>query len=194
METIANLLQPILGNSGPPESPALWAVAARAVVLYVYGLLLMRIGKSRLMGNATALDVAVVIVLGSLLSRGINGTASLASTMVASAVLVGCHWLSTWATVRSHAMGNMIKGHTRLLVADGQVDEAALCKSHLSHEDLEEGMRINGNVEDLARVPRAYKERSGTISVVRRPPAPKVVDVHVDDGVKTVRIELGGGQ
>jgi uncharacterized membrane protein YcaP (DUF421 family) len=192
MGTLGSLIQTVIGSDEPGERLAVGAVAGRAVVLYAYGLLLVRLGKSRLMGNATALDVVVIIVLGSLLSRGINGSASVASTMVASGVLVGCHWLSTWATVRSPAIGNVIKGHARVLVDDGQVDDQALRRSHLSPEDLEEGMRINGNVEELASVHRAYKERSGQISVVRRGAPPKVVEVNVEDGVKTVRIEFGG--
>ncbi len=102
------------------------------------------------MGNATPMDVVVLMVLGSLLSRGINGSASLASTMIASAVLVACHWLLTWATVRYHAIGSLAKGYARVLVADGKVDEEALRKSHISRADLEEGMRLNGNIEDPA--------------------------------------------
>lgn len=168
-------------------------VAVRAAVLYGYGLLLIRVGKSRLMGNATALDVVVLVVLGSLLSRGINGSASLGSTMVAAAALVGSHWLLTWATARSHILGNIIKGRTRLLVADGRLDDEALRGSHLSRDDLHEGMRVNGNVDDIDLVHRAYKERSGQISVVRRAPQPKTIEVHVESGVQTVRVELTAG-
>jgi len=64
----------------------------------------------------------------------------------------------------------MVKGHSEILVADGQVDEKAMRRSHISRDDLQEEMRLNGNVEDPALVYRAYKERSGQISVVRRPP------------------------
>ncbi len=146
------------------------------------------------MGNATALDVVVVIVLGSLLSRGINGSASLSSTIAASASLVGCHWLATWATARYHAIGGIVKGHATLLVADGQMDDRAMRRSHISQDDLHEGMRINGNVDNLALVRRAYKERSGQISVVRHPGQPRIVELSVENGVKTVRIELSGGE
>ena len=169
LESTSGLLQTVFTSQGP----APWSIiVTKSVVLYAYGLLLARVGKSRPMGNATALDVIVVIVLGSLLSRGINGAASLASTMVASAALVGCHWLCTWATARSHAVGNFVKGHARLIVADGQMDLKTMRRSHLSPEDLREEMRLNGNVDEIAAVHRAYKERNGQISVVRQPAPP----------------------
>jgi uncharacterized membrane protein YcaP (DUF421 family) len=80
------------------------------------------------------------------------------------------HWLLTWAAARSHALGNILKGHSRILVRDGRVDDDALRTSHLSRDDLYEGMRINGNVEDVELVHRVYRERSRQISVVRRAP------------------------
>jgi uncharacterized membrane protein YcaP (DUF421 family) len=174
MKTIVNLFEVILGSDEATKSLGLGAVAVRAVVLYAFGLVLVRLGKSRLMANSTALDVVVLIVLGSLLSRGINGSASVSSTMMASIVLVVCHWLLTSATARYHTVGTIVKGHARVLVADGQVDEKAIRHSHLSREDLQEGMRLNANVEDPAFVHRVYKERNGQISVVRQTPSPQV--------------------
>lgn len=168
MESMADVSQAILGVNQPGDVVDLGSVAVRAALLYVFGLLLIRLGKSRLMANATSLDVVVVIVLGSLLSRGINGSASVASTMTASAILIGCHWLSTRLTAHSHTLGGMTKGHAKLLVADGQVDDEALRSSHMSLEDLREGIRIAAGIEDLSLVHRAYKERNGQISVIRR--------------------------
>ncbi len=186
------MIPSLFGSGGSfDEVAAVALVALRALLLYLYGVVLIRFGKSRLMGNATALDVVVLIVLGSLLSRGINGTASVESTVVASAVLIACHWLLTWATARWHAIGNLLKGHLRLLVVEGEIDREALRSSHLSEEDLREGMRINAQTEDVALVRRVYKERSGQVTVVRRTPQPKVVETRVEDGVKTVRIEVG---
>jgi uncharacterized membrane protein YcaP (DUF421 family) len=51
-------------------------------------------------------------------------------------------------------------------------------------------LRLHGNVEDFSRVRAAYKERNGDVSVVRCEREPKVVEIAVEAGVKTLRIEL----
>jgi hypothetical protein len=62
--------------------------------------------------------------------------------------------------------GDLIKGHTRLIVKNGEIDVTQMRKSHLSSHDLHEAMRLHANVDELAGVKAAYKERSGEISIV----------------------------
>lgn len=187
-----DFLQTVFGGDVPQRPLELLQIAARAFLLYVFGLALVRIGKSRLMAHHTPMDILVAIILGSLLSRGVTGSASLSGTAVSSAVLVACHWILTWIACKSHAVGNVVKGHVKLLVSEGAIDWNAMRGSHISEEDLREGMRHNGNVDDLSRVKRAYKERSGEISIVRRSTEPRIVELGVQDGVKTIRIEVSG--
>jgi uncharacterized membrane protein YcaP (DUF421 family) len=183
-------LESIFGGDAPAHPLLLGQVAARALVVYLIGLTLVRLGKSRLLGSASALDIILAVVLGSLLSRGINGTASVSGTATACAVLVALHWLITQLACRWHRFGNVVKGHCHLLVENGQINWGALRRSHLSQEDLLEELRLNANVEDLSRIDKAYKERSGQISGVRRKMNAQVLDVDNHEGVKTVRIEV----
>jgi uncharacterized membrane protein YcaP (DUF421 family) len=190
MSNISVLLDTIFGGDAPVHPLLLGQVAARALVVYVIGLIVVRLGKSRLLASATVLDILLAVVIGSLLSRGINGAASLSGTATACAVLVALHWLMTQLACRSHRFGNLVKGHCRLLVENGRIDWKAMRQSHLSHEDLLEELRLNANVEDLSRIEKAYKERSGQVSGVRRKPHAEILDIAMDDGVKTVRIEV----
>jgi uncharacterized membrane protein YcaP (DUF421 family) len=64
-----------------------------------------------------------------------------------------------------------------------------LSRSHLSEHDLMEEIRLRG-VEDISEVARAYKERNGEISVIKKKPEPKVVEVAIREGVQTIRIEV----
>lgn len=183
-------LEHVFGGDSPAHPLLLGQVAARAIVVYLIGLILVRLGKSRLLGSATALDVLLVVVLGSLLSRGINGTASVSGTTTACAVLVILHWLMTHLACRWPRLENLLKGHCRLLVDNGQVNREALRQSHLSLDDLLEELRLNANLEDLSRIDKAYKERSGQVSGVRRKLNAQVLDIGTDGGVKTVRLEV----
>src|ERR1043166_1219756 len=85
-------LHEAFGGDMPVSEPlALHQIAARAIVIYLVGVVIIRIGKSRLLGRVTSLDVIVAFILGSLLSRGITGHASLSGTTVATAAIVGLH-------------------------------------------------------------------------------------------------------
>jgi uncharacterized membrane protein YcaP (DUF421 family) len=63
-------------------------------------------------------------------------------------------------------------------------------KHQIGERDLLEALRTTGQLEDPAGVETARLERSGKISVIPRSQQPRVVDVRVEEGVQTVRIEL----
>src|SRR5262245_17776758 len=97
-ELLANamgFLERIFGGDLPSEPLPLHQAAARAVVVYVVGVAIVRIGKSRIVSRMTPLDVIIGFILGSLLSRGITGHASLSGTAAASIAIVACHWVFT---------------------------------------------------------------------------------------------------
>jgi uncharacterized membrane protein YcaP (DUF421 family) len=187
---MAQVLETIFGGDAPQQPLLYGQVAARACVVYLIGLALVRIGKSRLLSHATALDVILAVILGSLLSRGITGSASISGTTVACVMLIAVHWFLTAVACRWHRLGNLIKGHTYLVVDNGRIDWKAMRRSHISEQDLLEELRLNANIEDVSRIKRAYKERSGQISGVRHAPETELFDVGVENGVKTVRIEI----
>lgn len=157
------------GGDAPehPLSPS--HVAARAALVYCIGLFLVRVGKSRFHGRPSAIDIVLGFILGSLLSRGITGAASLTETFVASAVLISLHWVATAAACRSHLFGELVKGHEKLLVSEGRLLRENMLHSHISERDIREAMHLAANIEELSRVKAAYKERSGQISIVLYP-------------------------
>ncbi len=187
--TVRGIVLEIFGGDYPVDPLKLHQIAARAAIVFLAGLAIVRLGKSRLIGRVTALDVIVGVTLGSLLGRGITGHASISGTAVASATIVFIHWLFTLLACRWHDFGTMIKGHTSLLVKDGRVDEVAMLHSHISPNDLMEAVRLKG-LEAIEEVDHAYKERNGEISVVEKKRTPRVLEVAVAEGVQIVRIEI----
>jgi uncharacterized membrane protein YcaP (DUF421 family) len=189
MTDVARLIEWTFGGDVPHDPLRLHQIAMRAVAVYVLGLFVVRIGKSRLISRAAALDVILGFILGSLLSRGITGHASISGTFVASAVLVAMHSLFTAIGFQWHALGSMIKGHVRLVIEDGRPVEANLRRSHISNEDLLGELRLQG-VETCADVQRAFKERNGEVSVIKRREPVQVLDIAVEPGVQTVRLQI----
>jgi uncharacterized membrane protein YcaP (DUF421 family) len=165
-------------------------MALRAAVVYAAMVVVVRLGKKRFMSKATAFDVILGIMLGSVASRGITGNAPLGPVLAAACILLAMHWVFSALAVRWHLFGEAVKGHPVVLVREGRVDERAMRAAHLTGHDLQEDLRRRG-LAHLEQVAEARLERSGDISVVRTEKPPRVVEVRVADGVQTVRIELG---
>ena len=93
---------------------------ARALIMYVAALALVRMGKNRFLGKSTAFDVVFGFVFGSMLSRGINGTGPLFPTMAAGAAMLGLHWLFGFIAVRVAKFDRLVNGDPILLVEEGR--------------------------------------------------------------------------
>jgi uncharacterized membrane protein YcaP (DUF421 family) len=165
-------------------------MALRAVIVYAVTLVIVRLGSKRLLSKATAFDFIVAIMLGSIMSRAINGSAPFFPTLAAGALLLGIHWLFALLAFHTEWFGSVVKGRRVLLIKDGQVQQDGVRRASITAEDLDQALRLHTKQADPSKVQRAYLERNGQISVVPYPREPQVISVPVEDGVQTVRIEL----
>jgi uncharacterized membrane protein YcaP (DUF421 family) len=185
----SDIMTDVFGGDMPSDTLTLYQIAARAAVVYLGGLFVVRIGKSRLISRTTSLDVILGFILGSLLSRAITGHAPMSGTLLASAVIVGIHWFLTALACRWHRFGIWIKGNQRLVIQDGKTLPVNMRRSHISIHDLYEQMRLHG-IGAIEQVQEATKERNGEISFIPVVKLPRVLDVAVQNGVQTVRIAV----
>lgn len=173
------------------ENVALWQMAIRAVIIYIAAIALVRIGEKRFLGKYTALDVILGFMLGSVLSRAVTGNAPYFETILgASLGLVLMHWLFAVLSFHSDRFGDLIKGGERLLVRNGEIQWDAMQSSHISENDLMGAIRTSAQIGKLKKVEEARLERSGDLSVIKRDSEPRIVEIKVEDGVQTVRLEL----
>jgi len=184
-----NFFETAFGGDFPHHPLTLEQSALRAVFMYLAGLMLIRMGKNRLMGRNSTFDVLMGFTLGSLLSRGINGSAALSGSIAASAALVGMHWVFSVITYKHDFAGKIFKGNPVPIVRQGITLPQNMRRFCVSHKDLDEALRLNANLGKLSDVAEAYVERNGDIGIVRKEPQPRVMEISVENGVKTVRIE-----
>ncbi|MBX9652854.1 DUF421 domain-containing protein [bacterium] len=161
-----DLVEKIFGGDYPAERLTLYQIVARAVLIYIVGLFVIRIGKGRLVGRVTGIDILVGMILGSLLSRGITGHASLTGTTAASLGIILAHWVITWIGARWHRFGDLTKGHAVQIVGEGKVLLNRMKECHISLHDLSEAARLQG-VSELSEIRHAFKERNGDISIIK---------------------------
>ena len=142
-------------------------MSARAVLIFFFGLVLVRVAGKRVFGKWTALDIVVSIIIGSNLSRALTGAAPFVETIIATTVLVLLHSALIMAGVRWPALGHLMKGRGVRLIEDGRPDHHAMRKHGIGEHDLEEALRGCG-LDELGEVRAAYLERNGDISVLKR--------------------------
>jgi uncharacterized membrane protein YcaP (DUF421 family) len=167
MDTISQFLDGMLGLSAASANDLSTAqVCLRAVVIYFLLILFVRLGKKRFLGQATAFDAVLIIIIGSISSRAVSGTAPFVVTLAATLVFIAVHWLISYFAKDWPSLSFFVKGHDTTLVTDGHVDRKALSDAHMSLDDLSEDLRQQG-VASHAEVKEARLERSGKLSVIK---------------------------
>ncbi|WFE76547.1 DUF421 domain-containing protein [Roseinatronobacter sp. S2] len=141
-------------------------MALRAVVVFIFSVVIVRLGKKRFIGENTAFDVILGVMLGSIISRAITGQSPFVPTLTAAVVIVALHWLFSQIAVRWDAFGMLVKGSTRVLVKDGVADWKAMKRGNISQNDLLEALRLKARISDWNEVKEARLERNGEISVI----------------------------
>jgi uncharacterized membrane protein YcaP (DUF421 family) len=168
METLWTQLQSLLDLSGESRGIDAGSMALRTVIVYVFTLAVVRLGSRRLLAKPSAFDFIVAIMVGSIMSRAINGDAPFVPTLVAGLILLLLHWAFAAAAVRAHWISVAVKGTRIPLIRDGEVLKKNMRRAQITDDDLGEALRLRIQHEDPSRVAAAYMERSGDISVIPR--------------------------
>lgn len=190
MTSLQGFLEQIQTAFGLGDALGAVQTAFRTIFIYGVTLLIVRLGSKRFLSKATAFDVIVAIMLGSVMSRGIDGASPLLPTLVAGAVLLGMHWLLGVLAFQTGWFGPLVKGERVTLIKEGKIQQEGMRRGSITERDLAQAVRMQTGQADAAKVKIAYLERNGEISIIPYQDEPHIVEVSVEQGVKTVRIEL----
>jgi uncharacterized membrane protein YcaP (DUF421 family) len=167
MDAIWHAIDGLLGLSATQAHELNWVqVCVRSVVVYAVLIAYVRFGKKRFLSQATAFDAILVIIIGSISSRAISGTAPFFASLAGTFVLILLHWIISYFSQGSKFLSYLVKGHDTVLVRNGEIDRKALAASHMSDDDLAQDLREEG-IESPAKVKSARLERSGKLSVIK---------------------------
>ncbi len=168
MNALQNFFLTLLGPDGKATELTLLHISLRALFIFVIGLALVRIGDRRSLSEKTAFDAIFIVLIGSMLSRAINGTAPFFTTIAAGIVLMLIHRACAFGACKSHAFGKLIKGRPVTLVRNGEIDRAQMRRSLVSEHDFEEDLRLHARTQDISDIQTARLERSGDISFIKK--------------------------
>lgn len=137
----------------------------RSAVVFVCVLVLLRVAKRRFMAQRDPLDILLSLLLASMISRAINGSAAFVPTLAGGLLLVLLHRLLSRLAFWSPAVERCLKGAPVVLASDSQVVGEALARHAMTREDLEEDLRLVAGIADPGQAKRIRFERNGRVSV-----------------------------
>ena len=167
MNTFSQFLHTLLGLGIEPKDLTFLQVSVRGIIVFIATLIMVRLSSKRSLAEKTAFDAVLVVILGSMLARAINGSEAFFPTLGAGFVLVLLHRLFGIAAYYSHGFGILVKGKPVMVVQEGRLQPKNMLWEHISKHDLEEDMRLDAETEDLSQIRTARLERSGDISFIK---------------------------
>lgn len=140
--------------------------AARAVFVYALMLLVIRVLGKRTIGNFTAFDLLVALMLGEVVDEIIYADVSMAQGVVAIGVIAAAKYLTAWLTYGSHRMNRILEGTPTEIVQHGELQRAGLRVELMNDLEAMAALRLEG-ISDMREVKSAILEVDGKVSVLK---------------------------
>ncbi|HEY8255168.1 MAG TPA: YetF domain-containing protein [Rhizomicrobium sp.] len=143
---------------------------ARAVLIFFYGLAMLRLSGRRTFAQMSAIDLVISIIVGSNLSRAMTGGVPLWGTLASVIVLVVLHLMLAFAVARNPRLARWVEGDPVILSRDGTILERARLAAKISLADLDESLREKGldGLGEIGKTRKLVLEPSGKISVIKK--------------------------
>jgi uncharacterized membrane protein YcaP (DUF421 family) len=143
-----------------------WEFGLRALLVYVFLFLVLRLTGKRQVGQLSPFDLVLLLVLSNAVQNSMNGgDNTVTAGFILVLVLVGVNALMGYLSFRNKKMELFIEGKPQILVHNGVVDEEVMGRAKISHHELMSAVRQAG-MSQLSEVHVAILENTGRISVI----------------------------
>lgn len=150
------------------NDPGPWPlIALRTAIVYVLMLAMIRALGKRTIGNLTAFDMLIALIMGDLAGSAIYGSVSMSSAVVAVVTLSGLHYASSWLAYARPSIARVVEGRPTPIVREGAFQREGLRSERMTEDEVRAELRLEG-IESLEDVRLAQVESDGRISVLRR--------------------------
>ena len=154
-----------------------WELAARALLIYIFVLLMVRLSGKRTIGQFTPFDLLVVVLVSEGVSNALaGGEESVGGGMIIVGTLVGLNALTNRLSLRSARFRRLVEGEAVIVGRDGRILKNRLMAQHVSEDDFFQALReADCELKDMKF---ALLESDGKFSILRHSSAPQG---HVSD-------------
>ena len=145
---------------------AMLIVIANTLCVYVFLVVSMRVLSRRQLGQLTALDLLILILLGSAVETAmVHGSTLLRAGFVSATTLFVANRIISGLVAKSRKLSRICGAGPILLVHNGQFVEEHLKRIGLTHEDVIQAIRAREHGE-VSEVRYAVLEPDGEINIV----------------------------
>ncbi len=142
-----------------------WEFITRALLVYVFLIVILRISGKRQVGQLAPFDLVLLLVLSNAVQNSMNGgDNSVVGGMISVVTLIALNWTLGYATYKSKRIEGLIEGTPQVLIHNGEVNAAVMRREQITHHELEAALRMAGCAA-ITDVLFAVIENNGQISV-----------------------------
>ncbi len=140
----------------------------RAVLIYAFMVVALRVVGKRELGQSNTLDLIVLLLVANAVQNGIIGSDnSVTGAVIAATTLFAVNEALNRAEFALPWLSTALEGSATYLIRNGKPVQKELLRSAISLPELRAIARRQG-YEDLAEVHTAILETNGTISMFKR--------------------------
>ena len=143
-------------------------IAIRALVLYVFVTLLMRVIGRRELSSLAPSDLVLLIVLGDAVQQGLTqDDYSVTGAVIAISSVAALQVLSSWFAFRSRRARRVLEGEPIVVIQEGRLIDKNLRRERMTPDDVAVEMRMQ-QIASFDEVQWAILENNGTMSFVKK--------------------------
>src|ERR1700759_4712430 len=158
---LVSMLHDVLSHMFHPPLPLLEKLL-RPVIVYLVLIALLRLFGKRELAQLNPFDLVVLLSLSNTVQNAMIGDDNSVSGGIIGAVsLLTINWVLTWLLFRAPKVDAALQGEPATLIQGGEMDEAALKRECLTHEELISVLNKNG-FNDPGEVEVCVLEPNGT--------------------------------
>jgi uncharacterized membrane protein YcaP (DUF421 family) len=141
-------------------------VALRAIVAFLFILLVTRLVGRRELSSLEPFDVILLVVMGDLIQQGVTqADTSVTGIMIAVGVFALMAVATSYASFRFKRLRPVLDGQPVILLQDGKLIERNLRSERLTVEEVAQEARLQ-QIASLDKVAWAVLESTGRISFI----------------------------
>jgi uncharacterized membrane protein YcaP (DUF421 family) len=141
----------------------------RAVAVYVFILVLLRVMGKRTLAEVTAFDFIVLLIISETTQQAMTGNDfSVTNAVILVLTLVLLQRTSDWISERSQRADKLLNDLPVVIVRDGQPVDEWMRRNGLTEEEVLEQARQTQGIGSMDEIEYAVLERNGGISVIPR--------------------------
>ncbi|MFL5951710.1 MAG: DUF421 domain-containing protein [Gaiellaceae bacterium] len=143
-------------------------IVLRAIVLYAFIVLLMRVIGRRELSSMTPFDLVLLIVLGDAIQQGLTqDDYSVTGALLAISTIATLQVVTSYLSFRSGRMRKLFEGEPIVLVDHGEIVDRNLKRERMTPDDVAEEMRQQ-QISSIDEVTWAILEANGSISFIKK--------------------------